>query len=564
MQFADEKELIEYVNEIRPQIDAEAATRLNGDEIFAGYGKSRDMFQGKQWFTAEEKTRIYNYLFHNVRSMTALLTNEAVEHTAIVDDIADPVEQVLAAERQRAIDLVHENNDFVNFFKQLSIVGSSQGDCAIAGPFWDPEEKQIFYFSVDKPEDFRPIWKDDSFRELSGMILQKNIYVKEIERRWKDQLKDKNITITTVKDPIANVGVVEHDTGASMYQKSGIARTGGLPMGTVEFYYDETNWGVFINKQLVEWHKHDYGFVPGMLINNYPNPGSPYGISDIENLLDPQRAYNEWEDRLEKVMRGSIRAKYWGVNLPDRLESLDNSSDIDIYDLGDEDAKINAFPASGNPLGAEAWAHSKLTDLKSIGALSDIFFGGQGGASLTRSTGRALSTLMTGVNITVADKIPRYKRAFEELDENIARLYAKFVEGAKDLFNDNFRFGVFIPATILHNPTDELNKQLFKVQSLHTTRKNLGIPDPLAESKLVEKELSDPMLIPEISKQPQMQMQRIAPPPPEAPPEGEGLPGEEVPGEGIGEEAALQEFQNQGGDSPGGGQTGQLPNQGEQ
>jgi len=567
MQFADEAELIKYVNEIRPQINAEASTRLNGDGVFAGYERSRYMFRGKQWFNAEEKTRIYNYLFHNVRSMTALLTNEAVEHTAIVDDISDPVQQVLAGERQRAIDLVHRNNDFVNFFKQLSIVASSQGDCAIAGPFWDKEEKQIFYFSVDKPEDFRPIWKDDSYRELSGMMLCKSIYVKEIEKRWGEEIKKRGITITTIKPNEPNIAVVKQGTNESEgYKRSSIAKVGSLPMGTVEFYYDEVNWGVFVNKELVEWKKHDYGFVPGLLINNYPNPGSPYGISDIENLLDPQRAYNEWEDRLEKVMRGSIKAKYWGVNLPDRLDSLANTSDIDIYDLGSEDAKINAFPASGNPLGAEAWAHSKLTDLKSIGALSDIFFGGQGGASLTRSTGRALSTLMTGVNITVADKIPRFKRAFEELDENIARLYAKFVDGAKDLFNDDFRFGVFIPATILHNPTDELNKQLFKIQSLHTTRKNLGIPDPLAESKLVEKELSDPILIPEISKQPQMQMQRIAPPP-EAPPEEEMMPGMGMPpGEGMPgeEEVTMGEHQNQGGESPGGGPTGQLPNQGEQ
>jgi len=553
MRFAKEDDLVNYVKEIRPQLEADAANRLNGDGVLAGYENSRKMFRGEQWLEGEERTRIYNYLFHNVRSMTALLTNEAVEHTAIVDDISDPVQQILAAERQRLIELVHVNNDFVNFFKQLSIVASSQGDCVIAGPFWDPDEKQIFYFSVDKPEDFMPIWKDDSYREMVGFILRKNVYIKEIERQFGKQLKARNITITQIKDPVSAVGVVEAVTGNSIYRKKKIATTPGLPMGTIEYYYDENNWGVFINRELVEWKEHNYGFVPGGYINNYPNPGSPNGISDIENLFDPQRAYNEWEDRLEKVMRGAIRQKYWGKSLPDSLQSIPNDASLDIYDLGSDEATINAFPPTGNPLGADAWTHNKLVDLKSIGALSDIFFGGQGGASMTRSTGRALSTLMTGVNITVADKIPRFKRAFEQLDENIARLYSKFVTGAKPIFAGNFRFDAFIPATILRNPTDELNKQLFKVQSLHTTRKNLGIPDPLAEAKLVEKDLSDPVLIPEISKQPQMQMTRIQPPQPQPDMSG-ATPG--TPGEMGGPN--LEAFQNSGTETPGGGPTGQI------
>ena len=59
-----------------------------------------------------------------------------------------------------------------------------------------------------------------------------------------------------------------------------------------------------------------------------------------------------------------------------------------------------------------------------------------------------------------------------------------------------------IISTLLRNIIDELNKLQAGVQSLTTTQTNLGIAAPKIEQKRMKRDLQDPILGPQIARQP--------------------------------------------------------------
>jgi len=97
----------------------------------------------------------------------------------------------------------------------------------------------------------------------------------------------------------------------------------------------------------------------------------------------------------------------------------------------------------------------------------------------------------------------------------------------------------------MRSVVDELNKLTHKTQSLETTMKNMGIPSPSEEIKIMKEEMKDPVLNIELSRQPGLlkqweaeEAQASMPPPPVAP--SGGAPGQPT----------LSEGQNQPGESP--------------
>jgi len=104
------------------------------------------------------------------------------------------------------------------------------------------------------------------------------------------------------------------------------------------------------------------------------------------------------------------------------------------------------------------------------------------------------------------------------LNVNIFKLLEKYWPETKEIIMGDYTNEVSIISTLLRNIIDELNKLQSGVQSLTTTQKNLGIPQPKIEQKRMKRDLKDPLLGPQIARQPGILLQ----PPPE---EQQGTPG---------------------------------------
>jgi hypothetical protein len=123
---------------------------------------------------------------------------------------------------------------------------------------------------------------------------------------------------------------------------------------------------------------------------------------------------------------------------------------------------------------------------------------------------------MQGVNNKISLRKNFWVEALITLNRNCLILVERFVPGADDLIDGNYKTEVFISSVLLRDVTEEINKFNSKIQSLTTTQKNLGIPSPSEEQKLIKEELKDPIFGVEISRQPallqqviQMELQRM-------------------------------------------------------
>jgi hypothetical protein len=338
---------------------------------------------------------------------------------------------------------------------------------------------------------------------MEGFINRYRITVKSFKKDFKKQIEERGIEVSDI-DGLASVPVRSAEGGIRepSWRRSGAVSQ--VPMLDVVEYYDDTFYIAKVMSQgssggiVVDFIKHDYGFVPGIWIPNIHLPGEAKGTSDIENVLDAQVAYNESKSNEEDIIRQVAFSALWGRN-------LDNYSVIDtgvgqIYNFNDE-ADLPAVPRSANPVVLSNFEASIQGDLINLSGQNQALYPG-GARQVLASTGRALSVLMQGINNKTSLRKTFWKDGIETLNRNILILAEKKIPNAGLLIDKNYRTDVFISSVLLRDVTEEINKFNAKLQSMTTTQKNLGIPSPSEEQKLMKEELKDPIFSVEISRQP--------------------------------------------------------------
>ncbi len=504
----EEKELSQYLTEIDQKLESDANKFQYGDGVYVGTAKLREFYKGKHWSYRKEgggAMRTYNYCYSVVENMTAFLANETPETHSVPRDITDPVERARSEGITELLSEVHRINKLPIQFQKGVRVGSLTGVSFIFGAVWDDDAKAIRYWNIENPENIRPIWRDSNFSEMEGFVNRYRITVKSFQKQFKTQLEERGITVDDVRG-YAKVPQ-KPAKGAVSEPNYTKASDGGtdVPMLEVMEYYDDTFYMAKLTSQdgkrdgvVVDFFKHDYGFVPGIFIPNIHLPGEAKGTSDIENILDAQVAYNESKSNEEDIVRQVAFSALWGKN-------LDNYSVIDtgvgqIYNFNDE-ADLQAVPRSANPVVLDNFERAIQGDLINLSGQNQALYPG-GARQVLASTGRALSVLMQGINNKVSLRKTFWKDALETLNRNILILCEKKITNGKLLIDGNYRTDVFISSVLLRDVTEEINKFNAKLQSMTTTQKNLGIPSPSEEQKLMKEELKDPIFSVEISRQP--------------------------------------------------------------
>ncbi len=495
-----EEELREFVIQTDRDLDTDYYDKVNGvlnslgsGYKLAGYTNLRKFFDGDHWsFLKEDGTpmRVYNYCKTTVLNYTAFLANEPPEDDVPPRDNSDEIEIARAEEVEKLLNEIKEDNNFPVTFMEAVQNQSLLGECFIFGPYieWVQVGKRkiprIRFHNVKRLENVRIIWSDENFDDIEGFIFHYRIDVNKAEKIYAEQMKKRNITRLPTDEP-------------TQYQKET-----GTQMTTIKIYWDDTYMLAMVQDSVIlDFVIHNWGFVPGIYTKNINHPTRPQGISDIEDILDAQVEYNE----TISATRGKINQVavphifYAGEGEPIKY----TAGQSQMIRIGLED-RIFPDPMGASTAPFDAYLVARKQDIHQLSMISEVF---HGSTVVARATGRALSVLMQGVNNKIKTKQQYWSVSLRKLNSNILRLVEMYVPLGKQLIQGYYKTDVFFPSILIRNVNEEINKFNMKLQSQYTTMKNLGIPSPKEELKIMKREWDDTALMIEISRNPQLRMQ---------------------------------------------------------
>lgn len=494
-----EEQVRDYIINRDSELDQDYTERTGGvdnalgtGKKIAGYDSLRNFFEGDHWsYFKEDGTpiRVYNYCRTTVLNYTSFLASEPPEDDVPPRDNTDEIEIARAEEVEKVLETIKLDNDYPVVFSEAVQNQSLLGDCFIFGPYieWVKVGKskapRIRFKNIKRVENVRPLWSDEDFTEMEGFIFHYRVSVKKAEKIYEQQMKERVIS------------------GFSSSQPTRYQRPTAYPMCTVKIYWDENYMLAMVDNKVIDFVVHKWGFIPGIFVKNLSHPTRPWGVSDIEDMLDPQVEYNEsvcaTRGKINQVAVPHIF--YSGEGEPVEY----HAGQAEMIKLGPED-RLWPDPMGQSTAPFDAYVSARKNDIHHLSMISEIFYGG---AMTAKATGRALSVLMQGVNNKVKNKQQYWKVALRRLNANILRLVEIYVPNAIQLIQGYYVTDIFFPAVLIRNVTEEINKFNMKIQSLYTTQKNLGIPSPKEEQKIMKREWEDMSLAIEISRSPQFRIQ---------------------------------------------------------
>jgi hypothetical protein len=495
----EEKELRDYIVNKNAELDRDYNDRISGvnssvgdGKKIAGYDNLRKFFEGDHWsYTKEDGTpvRVYNYCRTTVLNYTSFLASEPPEDDVPPRDNTDEFEIARAEEVEKLLTEIKSDNHYPVVFSEAVQNQSLLGDCFIFGPYieWGNTKEQrvprIRFKNIKRTENVRIIWADEDFTEMEGFIFHYRVSVKKAEKIYEKSMRERGVLKLSSAQPTNH----QQETAN--------------PMCTVQIYWDETYMLAMVDDIVIDFVIHDWGFIPGIFVKNLSHPTNPWGVSDIEDMLDAQVEYNE----AACATRGKINQVaiphifYSGEGEPVEYEA----GQAQMIKLGTED-RLWPDPMGTSTAPFDTYLENRKQDIHHLSMISEIFYGG---AMTAKATGRALSVLMQGVNNKVKSKQQYWKVALEKLNADILRLIEIYAPMGKLLVQGYYKTDIFFPSVLIRDTTEEINKFNMKVQSQYTTMKNLGIPSPKEEQKIMKREWSDIELAIEISRDPSMRMQ---------------------------------------------------------
>ena len=314
--------------------------------------------------------------------------------------------------------------------------------------------------------------------------------------------------------------------------------------------------------------KHEYGRIPFWVVQNLEdtdqNPTDGGSISDIEDIEVLNQHLNLMRsEQAEEIVTN--------IHRPIVYKSPDHSQDPStlsftagaVYPIG-EDEELK--PMDYTPLGEVVERHISEVErtIRTLSFLGDAGFGDFAAGT----SGVAARIALTPMQRILELKLPPRTYVLESLSAFILRCFEKKIPedaklrgwikigvsrfesvevGALDIAGQYYAsvdYGNLLPKDDEAHQQNEVYKYGANIQSLFTTRENLGDPDPEMELKRMKKEAKDPWLNPErwlavqqaIAQEKEMnapQEPELAPtaPTPTAPP-GEEI-GQAGPGAGL-------------------------------
>jgi hypothetical protein len=499
-EFASHKE--EGRRDLTARINGVAARAGATGFQFAGYTTLERMYRGDQWIKDEPagaSQRTDNYCAVIVDSLSGIPFDDAPEINCPTDDPTDDILEIKAELKEKLLWKAWKDNEFEVIFDSWAKVGSLYGDGFLIGPWMEKNKAgvwEIKFRHAENPGSITPIYSDNSFTKLIGFIEHERLSMAKAEAKYGKVAKDKGIKLMP--------------SLKSSNQQSADLET-NVPMVDIDCYWTDEVKSVFIEDKLLEYYFHNWDFVPLSHVKNIHSPNWAYGKSDLEDVLDPQLMHNRVNNDLANLLKWVSSINLWGKNVEGMQALVAGLSRI--YSVP-EDGELHAFEKTGDPYITNTFAQQRRGAIIDISGVSEQLLSG---SQVANASGRALALAFQGTIRKLNPRIKRYRVALQQLNRNILKLYEIYYPETKKIIMGDYRNEVFMPATLLRNIVDTINKLQSGIISQDTAMREAGVAQPNLEKKLMKKDLTDPILGPQIARQPAL-LPRLS--------EGQNQPGE--------------------------------------
>ena len=479
---------------------------------FAGYTFLERFYRGDHWSQNEPpgaSQRTDNYCAVIVDNISSLVFDDPPEVNCPTDDPTDELLEIKAELKEKLVLKVWEDNDFEVEFDAWSKGGSLYGDGFLKGPWMEKVDDdgnpvspdaagqwRIRFAHVENPGSIRPIFADGGFKRLLGFIDSSRISWTKANMLYGKAARAKGVTIeASIKT--SNLGRSDPDTNQ--------------PMVDIEEYWTDKIFAIFINDKLLDYYFHNWGFVPLLHVKNTYTPNHPFGKSDLEDVLDPQMSHNRTNNDLANLLKWISSVNLWGKNVEGMQALVAGLSRI--YSVP-EDGELHAFEKTGDPYITDTYAKSRRNAIIEISGVSEALLSS---SQVANASGRALALAFQGTIRKLNPRSKQYRAALTALNRNILKLYELYYPETKKIINGDYRNKVYIPSTLIRQIVDTINKFQSGLISQDTAMREVGVQQPHLEKKLMKKDLSDPILGPQVARQPAL-LPRLQ--------EGQNQPGE--------------------------------------
>jgi len=497
---------METERDLEFRVNGVAATRGSSGQQLVGYKTLNQFYRGDQWDHDEApgaSQRTDNYCSSIVDNFSSLLFDAPVEINCPSQDETDNLLEMLAEFKERMLKNIYdENNADEIIFPELAKTGSLYGDTFIKGPMLEKngsESKadwEIVFYNVENPANIRPIFEDENFNRLFGFIDTTAISPMKAVRLYEKQFAERGIKIEELIKANKAIG----RSGIRLQPNITAQQTYQTQFFKAEYWTKEI-MAIFIENKLVDWFWHDWDFIPLEYIKNIYEPNHPYGRSDIEDSIDPQLFYTRVNNDLANALKFLSTINLKGKNL-DGMEVLVHGLSK-IFNMPDE-GELDPIQRGGDPYATGNFVDERRRAILDVSGVSEALMSS---VQNQNPSGRAMSMALQSVIRKLNPRIKRYQKALRSLNKNIFKLMETYWPETKEIIMGDYSSEVNIISTLLRNIVDELNKLQAGVQSLTTTQTSLGIPQPKIEQKRMRRDLMDPILGPQIARQPGILMQ---------------------------------------------------------
>ena len=523
--FKDSKLLLEGTKKDRKakgkQIgDLKEALKPDRDKRSSIYKKRFDFYVGNHDYTnivgktlTQKKghpSAVFNYAGKTAKKISYGLANNPPNVTfsarKLVSADFKENERIRAQAVEEFVDnVLEENNFWLKAYRRGCFNQVVMGDAAIkCYPVKENDEWVIKITSLEKMENIMVAWRGDDIHEYDAVIVEEERTIKSIEDEFGIKIPEKLATTKEKNKTGDNSGSV----WAEDKQWDG---TTSLPSGetkapsvTLIEYDDKDYYCLKVGLTMIQYVIKDdetYPKVPfWTIIHNIPQPRSPWSISDIDDMMDPQIEFNEASNEERSYIRVGANQRYVAVNMEDfDPESIKaGSGGVIFVDSPDGSARFEPLAANVNTFPVDSYINRVRDTMYDMGVPKVTF--GAGGADSGRSKAIDYQSLVELIDF----KHDAWELALREIFEKIQR-YGDFYYGETEIFQDehtgqfalrnpDFDWAQVMPIT----KSDMIVNVLNKVQMglpFRIAFRELGYRDVDAVIEEMKRETRDPELM---------------------------------------------------------------------
>ena len=500
--------------DISARVSGVAAKAGSSGYQFVGYRKLEQFYRGDQWDHDEPpgaSQRTDNYCSVIVDNLSSIPFDDMPEINCPTDDPTDDLLELKAEMKEKFIRRVWEDNDAEVELDMFSKQTSLYGDGFIVGPYMEkvneygeivgpdaPGKWAIRFRHVENPASIRMVFADAAYNRIIGFIETYRCSLSKAMILYGAAAKAKGVTLAP--SPVSQSGSLWG--GIQDIQQ---------PMVDIEYYRTARTDSMFIQDKIIDFWQHNHGFIPLMYVKANYSPNYPYGKSDLEDVIDPQLSHNRTNNDLANLLKWISTVNFWGKNVEGMQALVAGLSRI--YSVPD-DGELHTFEKPGDPYVTNTYVAQRRSAIIEISGVSESLLTT---SQLANASGRALALAFQGTIRKLNPRIKRFRSGLSTMNSNILKLAEIYFPETKEFIGGDYRNEVFLPVTLLRNIVDTINKLQSGIISQETAMREAGVQQPKMEKKLMAHDLQDPILGPQIARQPSL-LPRLS--------EGQNQPGE--------------------------------------